>query len=119
MEKALEIEQRSTNDLATDNNVATTLHVIGQCLIQMNKLTDAKEYLENALEIKQRSSNDLATDNNVATTLHVIGQCLMKMNKLTDAKEYLENALEIKQRHQTISLLTTMWLLLCMSLVNV
>ena len=36
----------------------------------MNKLTDAKEYLEKALEIQQRTSNDLATDNDVATTLH-------------------------------------------------
>ena len=52
--------------------------------MEMNKLTDAKEYLEKALEIDQRTSNDLATDNNVATTLHEIGRCLMEMNKLTD-----------------------------------
>ena len=101
-------------------------YVIGQCLMKMNKLTDAKEYLEKALEIKQRTSNDLATDNNdnnVATTLHVIGQCLMfKMNKLTDAKEYLEKALEIKQRTSndlaTDNNVATI-LLLCMMLKSI
>ena len=79
----------------------------------MNKLTDAKEYLEKALEIKQRTSSDLAleikqrtssdltTDNNVATTLHAIGQCLMEMNKLTDDNNVAQ----------------TILLLLCMSLV--
>ena len=97
-ENALKIWQRTSNDLATDNSVATTLHAIGQCLTHMNKLTDAKKYLEKALEIEQRTSNDLATDNSVASTFHVIGQCLMKMNKLTDAKKCLEHALEIKQR---------------------
>ena len=59
----------------------SSLHVIGQCLMQMNKLTDAKGYLEKALEIQQRTSNDLATDNNVATTLHEIGICLIQMNE--------------------------------------
>ena len=66
--------------------------------MEMNKLTDAKEYLEKTLEIKQQKSNDLATDNNVATILYEIGGCLMKMNQLSDGKEYLEKALEIKHR---------------------
>ena len=42
----------------------------------------------------------------------------MEMNKLTDAKEYLEKALEIEQRTSNDLLLTTMWLLLSMPLVN-
>ena len=95
-ENAVKIQERISNDLTTDSNVAATLHDIGRCLMNMNKLSDAKEYLEQALHIKQRTSNDLATDNNVASTLHLIGRCLMDMNKLSDAKEYLEQALHIK-----------------------
>ena len=63
--KLLEIKQQTSNDLATDailndESVATTMHVIGRCLMEMNRLSDAKEYLDKALEIKQRTSNDLA-----------------------------------------------------------
>ena len=61
MEKALEIEQQTSNDLATDKSVASILHAIGGQQIGINKLSDAKEYLEKALEIDQQTSNDLAT----------------------------------------------------------
>ena len=60
----------------------------------MNKLTDAKEYLEKALDIQHEHQTILL----LTTMWLLIGQCLMEMNKLTDAKEYLEKALEIQQR---------------------
>ena len=74
------------------------MNVIGQCLINMNKLYDAKEFLEKALKIKQTISSDVASDRDVAISLQEIGRCLIKMYKLTAAKEYLEKALSIKQR---------------------
>ena len=33
--------------------MAITMHVIGRCLLEMNKLTEAKEYLEKALQIEK------------------------------------------------------------------
>ena len=96
-EKALEIKQKTSNNVATDRDVAFTLNEIGRCLTKMNKLTDAKECLEKALKIKQLS-NDINTNRDKAFTLNDIGQCLIKMNKFTDAKEYLEKSLKIQQQ---------------------
>ena len=79
-------------------NISDKIFSIGQDLLQTNKLTDAKEYLEKALQLKKQSSSNVATDSNVAETLHEIGWCLIQMNKLTDAKEYLETALQIHRR---------------------
>ena len=69
MEKALEIKQQTSNDLATGKNLAITLSKIGQSLIAMNKLSDAKEYLENAIEYKQQASNNLFFEKCVASTV--------------------------------------------------
>ena len=62
------------------------MHVIGSCLLNMNKLMKAKEYLQKVLQIKAQISLDVDIDENV----HVIGSCLLDMNKLMEAKEYLE-----------------------------
>ena len=94
--------------------MATTLHEIGECLMEMNKLSDAKEYLEKALEINQRTSNDLTTDERVATVLHDMVRCLMEINKYCDAKEYLEKALEINQQTSNDVATHEKWLLFCM-----
>ena len=56
--------------------MAYTLHDIGQCFLKMNKVTDAKKYLEKALEIEQRTSSDVTTDREVAITLVEITRCL-------------------------------------------
>ena len=37
------------------------MHVVGSCLGDMNKLTEAKEYLEKALQIKTRNIDDKAS----------------------------------------------------------
>ena len=71
------------------------MHDIGRCLVEMNKLTDAKECWESALKIEQRTSNDVTTDRQVAVTLDDISKCLIEMNKHTHASEYLKRALKI------------------------
>ena len=49
--------------------MATAWFVIGECLVETNKLSNAKECLEKALESEEQTSNDLNTENSVATTL--------------------------------------------------
>ena len=49
----LKIEQRTSNDVATDNSAITILHEMGRCLMEMNKLCDAKDSLQKVLEIEQ------------------------------------------------------------------
>ena len=71
---------------------------VGLELQNLNKLIDAKEYLERALKYKQRASSDVATDRNVAFTLQNLGRCLIQMNEFTTAKDYLEEALKIYHR---------------------
>ena len=55
LEKTLKIEQQLSNDLATDNSVATILHEIGQSFLEMSQLSDAKDHLENALKIEHQT----------------------------------------------------------------
>ena len=100
-EKALNIQQQISSDVATDRNVAKALHEIGQCLIETNELADAKSYLEKALEIEQRLASDITTDGDIADTFHTIGNCLIRMNKLAYASSYLEKALRIKVKIST------------------
>ena len=75
-----------------------SIEQIGLELQSLNKLIDAKEYLERALKYKQRASSDVATDRNVAFTLQHLGRCLIQMNEFTTAKDYLEEALKIYHR---------------------
>ena len=44
----------------------------------MNKLTEAKEYLEKALQIKKLISLDVDKDESVAMIMHIIGRCLLE-----------------------------------------
>ena len=60
--------------------------VIGQCLMEMNQLSDANGYFKQTIPIKQQTSNELATDNSVATISIVISCFLMEMNQLADVK---------------------------------
>ena len=65
--------------------MAHTMHEIGRCLLKMNKLTEAQEYLEKALQIEKQISLDVDKDESVTHTMHAIGRCLLKMNKLFEA----------------------------------
>ena len=66
--------------------------------MEMNKLDEAKQYLDRSLQIKQRISSYVDSDRDVSITLHDLGRCLMEMNKLDEAKQYLDKSLQIKQR---------------------
>ena len=77
--------------------MAIAFHEIGRCLIKMNRLNDAKDYLEKALKIKQ-ISKDIDFDKDIAFTLSEIDQYLIKTNRYTDAKAYLRKACRINQQ---------------------
>ena len=64
----------------------------------MNKLDEAKQYLDRSLQIQQRISSDIHSDCGVSITLNELGRCLTQMNKLDEAKQYLDRSLQIKQR---------------------
>ena len=74
------------------------MHVVGRCLLNMDKHDEALEYLQRAMKIKEQVSLDINTDKSFATTLHAIGLCLLKMNKHDEALEYLQRALKIKEQ---------------------
>ena len=52
LEKALGIKKQISLDVDKDGSVAITMHEIGRCLLNINKHTEAMEYLEKALRIK-------------------------------------------------------------------
>ena len=91
-------EVEITTGTNKNKNLCRKFFMIGQDLLEMHKLADAKEYLEKALKIYQQISTDMATDKDVGITLREIGRCLMKMYKFVDAKRYLEKALNIQQQ---------------------
>ena len=64
----------------------------------MNKLDEAKQYLDRSLQIQQRISSDIDSDRDVSITLQDLGHCLTQMNKLDEAKQYLDRSLQIQQR---------------------
>ena len=78
--------------------MAHTLHTIGRYLNQMNKPSDAREYLERAVIIEQKISSNVSTDRSVALSFLEIGRCLIRNNNLSDGKNYLEKALKIQRR---------------------
>ena len=97
--KQFETDTNSNNkftDFYIDGSLATTLHTIGRCLLDMNKHNEALEYLQQAIKIDEQVSLDLNTDENFATTLHEIGRCLLEMNKHDEALEYLQQAMKIQ-----------------------
>ena len=53
--------------------MAASLSEIGRCLMEMNKLSDAKVYLEKTLKIYHQTTDNLGADKCVATSLHEIG----------------------------------------------
>ena len=100
MLKAKSTHKQSVMETDTDNKAVLCgkFQLIGQDLLNMNKLIDAKEYLEKSLNIKQRISSDVATDRDLADIFHQIGLCLFLMRRPTDAIRYLEKALAIEER---------------------
>ena len=91
-------QQLLSDDAVNDRLVAFTLCETAKCLIRINLLIKAKEYLERALEIQEQISNDVAADQDIALTLYQVGRCLYRMRKFTDAKDYMEKTLEIEKR---------------------
>ena len=81
----MQISERISFDVDSDRDVSITLHQLGRCLMEMNKLDEAKQCLDRSLQIKQRISSDVDSDRQVSNTLHVFDRCLMKMNKLDEA----------------------------------
>ena len=57
--------------------MAITMHEIGRCLLEMNKLTEAMEYLEKALQIKKLISLDVDKDKSVAKCMWLL-LCMKK-----------------------------------------
>ena len=50
LEQAMQIEQISSNDTSSQRSLAVTLYTLGQCLMKMDKLTEAKKCLENSTD---------------------------------------------------------------------
>ena len=99
--KQFETDTNSYNkftDFDTDKSLATTLHTIGYCLLDMNKHDEALEYLQQSMKIQEQASLDLSTNKSFATTLHNIGRCLLDMNKHDEALEHLQRALKIQEQ---------------------
>ena len=45
---ALQMKQQTSTSFGTNQSVATTLLELGRCVMKMDKLCDAKKYLEKA-----------------------------------------------------------------------
>ena len=50
------------------------MHAIGNCLLNINKCTEAIEYFKKALQIQKQTSLDVDKDKSVADIMHVIGK---------------------------------------------
>ena len=76
----MQIAQRISSDVDSDRGVAVTLHVLGRCLMEMDKYDEAKRCLDRSLQIDERISSSVDSDRGVAITLDELGCCLMKMD---------------------------------------
>ena len=52
LQKALRVKQQLPREVTSDNNEDETLHLIGGCLIEMNKLADVEDHFEKAIKVK-------------------------------------------------------------------
>ena len=75
LQRSLKIYEKTSLDIGSDMNVATTLNNIGMCL------ADGLDYLQQPLKIYEKTSLDIASDQDVADTLNNIGLCLIKLHK--------------------------------------
>ena len=91
----------SKND-TYENNQFTKLSncqvEISRCLMNMNQLNEALDYLNRSLAIAERISLGVDSDPNISVTLHEFGCCLMDMNQLNKALDYLKRSLAIKEQ---------------------
>ena len=71
---------------------------VSRCLMKMNQLNEALDYLKRSLAIYEQISLGVDSDPNISVTLHEIGRCLMKMNQLNEALNYLKRSLVIVER---------------------
>ena len=81
-----------------DSNFSYSLFKLGQCLLNMNRATEALEYYNRALKIYEQATLDADIDTSLAATLLGIGGCLLNMNRATEALEYYNRALKIKEQ---------------------
>ena len=79
-------------------NLAHSSFRLGQCLLEMNRATEALEYYNRALKIREQATLNANIDTSLANTLHEIGRCLLQMNRATEALEYYNRALKIKEQ---------------------
>ena len=73
--------------------IAITLRLYGQSLVESNKLKEAKKMLDESLEM-----SSIYSDYDASCTLRDLGHCLMKMNKLKEAKSFFDRSLQIRKR---------------------
>ena len=71
---------------------------IGRCLMRMNQLAEALNYLKRSLAIYERITLDVDSDPAISVTLLHIGRCLMQMNQVTDALDYFTRSLAIYEQ---------------------
>ena len=81
-----------------NNYEIQTLEQIAYCCMNLNKPTDALDYLQRSLKIHENASRDIDSDSNVARTLNNIGNCYMDMHKPADALDYLQQLLKIYEK---------------------
>ena len=68
--KSLEIQQRSSGNPHSDQSLSVTLHNIGECLMKINKPTEAMNHFQKLLEIQKQLSGYPQNDQNLSVTLH-------------------------------------------------
>ena len=71
---------------------------LGNSLLRLNELDQAKCYIEKALMIKEQESFDLNRDVNYAKMLQNMGNSLSKLNNFSQAQTYFDNSLKIMQK---------------------
>ena len=83
------IYERISLGVDSDLHISATLRQIGCCLIEMNQLTEALDYLQQSLAVYEQKSLVVDSDPRIFTTSHYISNSLIKMHQLTEALDYV------------------------------
>ena len=77
------------------------MHLLGECLLDMNQHNEALSYFKKALRINERATKNAENNTSLVTTLNSLVECLLKMNEHNEVLNYFDIAQQIYERPTT------------------
>ena len=91
-ERALQIDERATNDPETDTGLVFTFLRTGLCLLYKDQYGKALSCFQKTLQIQERLTNNAEIHVDVRLNLENLGQCLLKLSRDVEGRVYLKKS---------------------------